>query len=51
MYKVKGNTLKNEKGNIIYVTVCKDLAYSYMIPAGSGGITASIKARDYKLKQ
>lgn len=51
MFKVNGNTLKDAKGQIIYVPVDKDLkaSYNYTIPAGTGGITSSKEVRDYNV--
>ena len=51
MFKVNGVTLKDKNGKTLYVNVGKDnkAVYNYTIPAGTGGITASKKARDYKV--
>ena len=51
MFKVNGNTLKDDKGQIIYVPVDKDskASYNYTIPAGTGGITANKEVRDYNV--
>lgn len=52
MFKVNGVTLKDAKGQTIYIPVGKDLkaSHKYTIPAGTGGITADKKARDYKVE-
>ena len=49
MLKVNGVTLKDNKGKILYLTLDKNAqtTYKYTIPKGTGGITASKKARNY----
>ena len=51
MFKVNGVTLKDKDGKTLYVPVNanKQATYNYVIPAGTGGITASKKVRDYKV--
>lgn len=51
MFKVNGVTLKDKDGKTLYVPVNsnKEATYSYVIPAGTGGITASKKVRDYRV--
>ena len=51
MFKINGNTLRNSTGQIIYVPVNnnKQAIYNYVVPAGTGGITASKAVRDYKV--
>ena len=51
MFKVNGVTLKDSNGKTLYVPVGKNnkAVYNYIVPAGTGGITASKKVRDYKV--
>ena len=52
MLKVNGVTLKNGNEKPVYVTLNKNApaTYKYTIPAGTGGITASKTARNYKVE-
>ena len=49
MLKINGNTLKDNKGNIIYLKMDKNnqATYKYTIPAGMAGITSNKAVRNY----
>ena len=51
MLKVNGVTLKDSKGKPVYVNLDKNAqsTYNYIIPAGTGGITAKKVARNYSV--
>ena len=51
MLKVNGVTLKDKNGKTVYLMLDKNAqaTYKYTIPAGTGGITASKVARNYKV--
>ena len=51
MIKVNGRTLKDAKGNVLYVSIDKNslATYKYTIPAGMGAITANKTTRNYSV--